>query len=83
MDKSLLFLADDAPLRGRLRRVMDVRFFEVMDSGTVRDWINIVLNHPPAFASPPDRSGGDPLPWFSHGAHVTRVNRWFSVFWEC
>ena len=50
MDKSLLILDDDAPLRGRLRRAMEVRGFEVMDAGTVRDGINIVLNNPPAFA---------------------------------
>ena len=31
MDKSLLILDDDAPLRGRLRRAMEVRGFEVMD----------------------------------------------------
>ncbi len=50
MDKSLLILDDDAPLRGRLRRAMEVRGFEVTDAGTVRDGINIVLNNPPAFA---------------------------------
>ena len=50
MDKSLLILDDDAPLRGRLRRAMEVRGFEVMDAGTVRDGINIVRNKPPAFA---------------------------------
>ena len=42
MDKSLLILDDDAPLRGRLRRAMEVRGFEVTDAGTVRDGINIV-----------------------------------------
>ena len=50
MDKSLLILDDDAPLRGRLRRAMGVRGFEVTDAGTVRDGINIVRNNPPAFA---------------------------------
>ena len=50
MDKSLLILDDDAPLRGRLRRAMEVRGFEVTDAGTVRDGINIVRNDPPAFA---------------------------------
>ena len=50
MDKSLLILDDDAPLRGRLRRAMEVRGFEVTDAGTVRDGINIVRNNPPAFA---------------------------------
>ena len=50
MDKSLLILDDDAPLRGRLRRAMEVRGFEVTDAGTVRDGINIVRNKPPAFA---------------------------------
>ena len=37
MDKSLLILDDDAPLRGRLRRAMEVRGFQVMDAGTVQD----------------------------------------------
>ena len=37
MDKSLLILDDDAPLRGRLRRAMEVRGFEVTDAGTVQD----------------------------------------------
>ena len=50
MDKTLLILDDDAPLRGRLRRAMEVRGFEVTDAGTVRDGINIVRNNPPAFA---------------------------------
>ena len=50
MDKSLLILDDDAPLRGRLRRAMEVRGFEVTDAGSVRDGINIVRNDPPAFA---------------------------------
>ena len=50
MEKSLLILDDDAPLRGRLRRAMEVRGFEVTDAGTVRDGINIVRNNPPAFA---------------------------------
>ena len=50
MDKSLLILDDDAPLRGRLRRAMEVRGFEVTDAGTVRDGVNIVRNNPPAFA---------------------------------
>ena len=34
-DKTLLILDDDAPLRGRLRRAMEVRGFEVIDAGTV------------------------------------------------
>ena len=50
MDKSLLILDDDAPFRGRLRRAMEVRGFEVTDAGTVLDGINIVRNNPPAFA---------------------------------
>ena len=49
MDKSLLILDDNAPLRGRLRRAMEVRGFEVTDAGTVRDGINIVRKNPPAF----------------------------------
>ena len=50
MEKSLLILDDDAPLRGRLRRAMEVRGFEVTDAGTVRDGITIVRKNPPAFA---------------------------------
>ena len=50
MDKSLLILDDDAPLRGRLCRAMEVRGFEVMDAGSVKDGIHIVGKNSPAFA---------------------------------
>ena len=49
-EKTLLILDDDAPLRGRLRRAMEVRGFEVLDAATVQDGIDIVCKSPPAFA---------------------------------
>ena len=49
-DKTLLILDDDAPLRGRLRRAMEVRGFEVMDAGTVQEGVEMVHKTPPAFA---------------------------------
>ena len=50
MDKSLLVLDDDAPLRGRLCRAMQVRGFEVSDAGTVQEGLVVVRKKPPAFA---------------------------------
>ena len=49
-DKTLLILDDDAPLRGRLRRAMEVRGFEVMDAGTVQEGVGMVRKTPPAYA---------------------------------
>ena len=49
-DKTLLILDDDAPLRGRLRRAMEVRGFEVMDAGTVQEGVEMVRKIPPAYA---------------------------------
>ena len=49
-DKTLLILDDDAPLRGRLRRAMEVRGFEVMDAGTVQEGVEMVRKTPPAYA---------------------------------
>ena len=49
-DKTLLILDDDAPLRGRLRRAMEVRGFDVIDAGTVREGVEMVRKTPPAFA---------------------------------
>jgi two-component system response regulator RegA len=49
-DKTLLILDDDAPLRGRLRRAMEVRGFEVMDAGTVQEGVEMVHKTPPAYA---------------------------------
>jgi len=49
-DKTLLILDDDAPLRGRLCRAMEVRGFEVMDAGTVQEGVEMVHKTPPAFA---------------------------------
>ncbi len=50
MDKTLLILDDDAPLRGRLRRAMEVRGFEVIDAGTVQEGVEMVRKTPPAYA---------------------------------
>jgi two-component system response regulator RegA len=49
-DKTLLILDDDAPLRGRLRRAMEVRGFEVMDAGTVQEGVEMVRKTSPAYA---------------------------------
>ena len=49
-DKTLLILDDDAPLRGRLRRAMEVRGFEVIDAGTVQEGVEMVRKAPPAYA---------------------------------
>ena len=49
-DKTLLILDDDAPLRGRLRRAMEVRGFDVIDAGTVQEGVEMVHKTPPAFA---------------------------------
>jgi len=49
-DKTLMILDDDAPLRGRLRRAMEVRGFEVMDDGTVQEGVEMVRKTPPAYA---------------------------------
>ena len=49
-DKTLLILDDDAPLRGRLRRAMEVRGFEVIDAGTVKEGVEMVRKTPPAYA---------------------------------
>ena len=49
-DKTLLILDDDAPLRGRLRRAMEVRGFDVMDAGTVQDGVEMVRKTTPAYA---------------------------------
>jgi two-component system response regulator RegA len=49
-DKTLLILDDDAPLRGRLRRAMEVRGFDVMDAGTVQDGVEMVRKTLPAYA---------------------------------
>jgi len=49
-DKTLLILDDDAPLRSRLRRAIEVRGFEVMDAGTVQEGVEMVRKTPPAYA---------------------------------
>jgi two-component system response regulator RegA len=49
-EKSLFILDDDAPLRGRLRRAMEVRGFDVMDAGSVQEGVDLVRRHGPAYA---------------------------------
>ena len=49
-EKTLFILDDDAPLRGRLRRAMEVRGFEVMDAGSVQEGVDMVRKHAPAYA---------------------------------
>jgi two-component system response regulator RegA len=49
-EKSLFILDDDAPLRGRLRRAMEVRGFAVIDAGSVEDGIDLVRKNAPAYA---------------------------------
>jgi len=49
-DKSLLLLDDDAPLRIRLGRALEVRAFEPVLAESVAEAISIVRNKPPAFA---------------------------------
>ncbi len=50
IDKTLLILEDDAPLRNRLCRAMETRGFTVMDAGTVSDGIDLVRKAAPAYA---------------------------------
>ncbi len=49
-DKTLLILEDDAPLRTRLCRAMEIRGFTVLDAGTVSDGIDLVRKAAPAYA---------------------------------
>jgi two-component system response regulator RegA len=46
----LFILDDDTPLRGRLRRAMEVRGFDVIDAGSVQEGIDLVRKHAPAYA---------------------------------
>ena len=48
--KSLLILADDAPLRNRLARAMESRGFEVITAETVSEGISLAQQTPPAYA---------------------------------
>jgi two-component system response regulator RegA len=49
-DKSLLLLDDDATLRIRLGRALEVRGFQPVLAGTVAEALDAVRRHPPAFA---------------------------------
>ncbi len=49
-DKSLLLLDDDAPLRTRLGRALDLRGFETVQAATVAEAVDCVRARPPAFA---------------------------------
>ena len=49
-EKSLLILDDDTPLRGRLRRAMEVRGFDVVDAGSVQEGIDLLRKLAPAYA---------------------------------
>ena len=50
IDKRLLILDDDTPLRSRLRRAMEMRGFDVVDAGSVNDGIELVRKTSPSFA---------------------------------
>ena len=50
LDKSLLILDDDDPLRGRLSRAMEKKGFTVKEAKTVAEGLKIVQNDPPSFA---------------------------------
>ena len=50
LDKSLLILDDDDPLRGRLARAMEKKGFQVKEAKTVAEGLSIVKNTPPSFA---------------------------------
>ena len=50
LDKSLLIVDDDNPLRDRLSRAMEKKGFKVMQASTVQQGISLAKNSPPAFA---------------------------------
>ena len=50
VDKSLLIVDDDRPLRDRLVRAMEKKGFQVTQAESVKQGINLVKNAPPAFA---------------------------------
>ena len=49
-DKSLFVVDDDKPFRERLSRAMEKKGFQVTQSGSVKDGIDLVKDSPPAFA---------------------------------
>ncbi len=50
IDKTLLIVDDDGPLRDRLARAMEKKGFKVDQAESVKDGINRAKNTPPAFA---------------------------------
>ena len=50
VDKSLLILDDDDPLRGRLARAMEKKGFQVKEAKSVAEGLNIAKTNPTAFA---------------------------------
>ena len=50
VDKSLLIVDDDTPLRDRLARAMEKKGFKVLQAESVDKGINLAKNSPPAFA---------------------------------
>ena len=50
VDKSLLIVDDDYPLRDRLARAMEKKGFKVIQADSVKQGINKAKNAPPAFA---------------------------------
>ena len=50
VDKSLLIVDDDSPLRDRLSRAMEKKGFRVTQAESVKQGISKAINSPPAFA---------------------------------
>ena len=50
VDKTLLIVDDDNPLRDRLARAMEKKGFQVTQADSVKTGISIVKNTPPSFA---------------------------------
>ena len=50
VDKSLLIVDDDKPLRDRLSKAMEKKGFRVTQAESVKQGINQAINSPPAFA---------------------------------
>ena len=50
VDKTLLIVDDDNPLRDRLARAMEKKGFKVTQAESVQKGISLVKNEPPAFA---------------------------------
>ncbi|MEN9855511.1 MAG: hypothetical protein RLZZ157_637, partial [Pseudomonadota bacterium] len=50
VDRRLLVMDDDAPLRNRLARALESRGFKVTTAGSVQEALGLVRADPPAFA---------------------------------